>query len=239
MKLDPGCVTASTAAATKTGKHDHRCFRGWEPGAPLRTQEQPHPDTALFQGSLQRQPAPCTPRKAKRAIPLEKPTSQGHPQARPVTGVPLRGRRETQQMRRRKEGGKEKCGGAHKKPPSGLSRPPPLLPQRWDLQGPERQPLSGCSGMRRNVCVKREVFGAWGGRRPNSFSSEGFPFSSQANLPSSSVPWQRGEETVNVVVRSTGCGQATLASQARMPLKNLGVHAVCAVMSASLRPHEL
>lgn len=124
MKLDSGCVTASTAAATKTGKHDHRCFRGWEPGAPLRTQEQPNPDTALFQGSLQRQPAPCTPRKAKKAIPLEKPTSQGHPQARPVTGVPLQGRRETQQTRRRKEGGKEKCGGAHKKAPIGAEPPP-------------------------------------------------------------------------------------------------------------------
>ena len=125
-------------------------------------------------------------------------------------------------MRRRKEGGKEKCGGAHKKPPSGLSRPPPPCCLSAGTCRDQREShflvAQECAGM----CVKREVFGAWGGRRPSSFSSEGSPFSSQANLPSSSVPWQRGEETVNVAVRSTGCGQATLASQARMPLKNWG-----------------
>ena len=91
--------------------------------SPLQTQEQPNPDTALLQGSPQRQPAPCTPRKAKKAIPLAKPTSQGQSQEWPVPGVPLRGRRERQQTRRRKEGGREKHGGVHKKPPSGLSCP--------------------------------------------------------------------------------------------------------------------
>lgn len=74
-------------------------------------------------------------------------------------------------------------GGDIKSPHLALSPPSHLycLTQCWDLQrrGPERRPLPGSSGMRRNVCVRREVFGAQGGWRPSSFSGEGLPFSSQ------------------------------------------------------------
>lgn len=40
-------------------------------------------------------------------------------------------------------------------------------------------PLPGSTGKCRNVCVRREVFGAQGGRRPSSISSEGLPVCSQ------------------------------------------------------------
>ena len=126
--------------------------------SPLQTQEQPNPDTALRQGSLQRQA--CTPRKAKKAIPLAKPTSQDHPQAWPVPGVPLRCRRERQQTRRRKEGGKEKRGGVHKKPPSGLSRPTSTAASAL---GPAGTRETVTSWLLRNaqecVCQERGIWG--------------------------------------------------------------------------------
>lgn len=140
----------------------HRETRPWlfqRVGAwsPLQTQEQPNPDTALRQGSLQRQP--CTPRKAKKVIPLAKPTSQGHPQAWPVPGMPLRGRRERQQTRR-KEGGKEKRGGVHKKPPSGLSRPTSTAASAL---GPAGTRETVTSWLLRNaqecVCQRRGIWG--------------------------------------------------------------------------------